>query len=351
MNTAIFNNFIVIPFLSCLIFSAKLYHNFNQCRKITGKKMNDSPIIAIVGFGSLGALFASLLAPNMPFENLRIVADTDRVNRYQQQGLLVNGEPLILNYVTPNESLNSNPSPADLVMVCTKFYQLNEVLPLIKSQLSDNTLIVSALNGIASEKVLANAFGDERIVYCVAQQMDAMKNGSQLIYRDHGQLVIGTMTTDSAERARVQQVDAFFNQVNFPHSVSDDMPRQLWGKLMLNTGVNQTVSLYQGTFDTVQQAGEAREMFKAAMREVMAVAHAEGVTLTEEDFKKWLAIMDALDPKGMPSMRQDLKAGRRCELDLFAGTIRELGDKHGIDTPVNDTLYDGISALMTNNQS
>ncbi len=313
--------------------------------------MNDSPIIAIVGFGSLGALFASLLAPNMPFENLRIVADSDRVNCYQQQGLLVNGEPLTLNYVTSNESLNSNPSPADLVMVCTKFYQLNEVLPLIKSQLGDNTLIVSALNGIASEKVLANAFGGERIVYCVAQQMDAMKNGSQLIYRDHGQLVIGAMATDSAERARVQQVDALFNQVNFPHSVSDDMPRQLWGKLMLNTGVNQTVALYQGTFATVQQAGEARDMFKAAMREVIAVAHAEGVTLTEEDFKKWLAIMDALDPKGMPSMRQDLKAGRRCELDLFAGTIRELGDKHGIDTPVNDTLYDGISALMANNQS
>lgn len=309
--------------------------------------MSDSPIIAIVGFGSLGALFASLLAPNMPFENLRIVADSDRVNRYQQQGLLVNGEPLTLNYVTPNAIT----TPADLVIVCTKFYQLNDVLPLIESQLGDNTLIVSALNGIASEKVLANAFGEERIVYCVAQQMDAMKNASQLIYRDHGQLVIGAMTADSAERARVQQVDALFNQVNFPHSVSDDMPRQLWGKLMLNTGVNQTVALYQGTFDTVQQAGEARDMFKAAMREVMAVAHAEGVTLTEEDFKKWLAIMDALDPKGMPSMRQDLKAGRRCELDLFAGTIRELGDKHGIYTPVNDTLYDGISTLMANNQS
>mgnify|MGYP001942023910 FL=1 len=130
--------------------------------------MNDSPIIAIVGFGSLGALFASLLASNMPFENLRIVADTDRVNRYQQQGLLVNGEPLPLNYVIPNESPPSDLSPADLVIVCTKFYQLNDVLPLIESQLGDNTLIVSALNGIASEKVLANAFGDERIVYCGA---------------------------------------------------------------------------------------------------------------------------------------------------------------------------------------
>ena len=80
--------------------------------------MNDSPIIAIVGFGSLGTLFASLLAPNMPFENLRIVADTDRVNRYQQQGLLVNGEPLTLNYVTPNAI--TTPPSASTTMAALK---------------------------------------------------------------------------------------------------------------------------------------------------------------------------------------------------------------------------------------
>lgn len=313
--------------------------------------MTRLPIISIIGFGALGALFASLLAPNLPFENLRIVADSDRVKRYQQQGLLVNGKPLSLNYVSAEPAA----MPADLVIVCTKFYQLNDVLPLIQSQLGDDTLIISALNGIASERVLADAFGEARIVYCVAQQMDAMKkeekgengeNGNELIYRDHGRLVIGAMSDDKAEIARVQQVDAIFNQLHFPHSVSDDMPRQLWGKLMLNTGVNQTVALYQGTFATVQQDGAAREMFKAAMREVMQVANAEGVTLTDTDFVKWVAIMDALDPKSMPSMRQDLQAGRPCELELFAGTIRELGDKHGIDTPVNDQLYHGISELM-----
>ena len=48
-------------------------------------------------------------------------------------------------------------------------------------------------------------------------------------------------------------------------------------------------------------------------------------------------------------MRQDLKAGRACELDLFAVTIRALGDKYGIDTPVNDKLYHGISELMAKN--
>ena len=300
------------------------------------------PTIAIVGFGALGALFASLLAPQLPFDKLRVIADAKRVQRYQAEGLLVNGKPLALNYLAPTDCA----TPADLVIVCTKFYQLEGVLPLIASQLGENTIIVSALNGIASERRLAEAFGTDKVVYCVAQQMDARKEGNQLIYRDAGQLVIGAMTDNADEIARVQRVDAIFHQVQFPHSISPNMPRQLWGKLMLNTGVNQTVALYEGTFKTTQEEGEAREMFKAAMREVMQVASAEGVTLTKDDFNQWVVIMDSLDPTGMPSMRQDLKAGRPCELELFAGTIRSLGDKHGIDTPVNDHLYEGISALM-----
>ena len=300
------------------------------------------PTIAIVGFGALGALFASLLAPQLPFDKLRVIADAKRVQRYQAEGLLVNGKPLALNYLAPTDCA----TPADLVIVCTKFYQLEGVLPLIASQLGENTIIISALNGIASERRLAEAFGTDKVVYCVAQQMDARKEGNQLIYRDAGQLVIGAMTDNADEIARVQRVDAIFHQVQFPHSISPNMPRQLWGKLMLNTGVNQTVALYEGTFKTTQEEGEAREMFKAAMREVMQVASAEGVTLTKDDFNQWVVIMDSLDPTGMPSMRQDLKAGRPCELELFAGTIRTLGDKHGIDTPVNDHLYEGISALM-----
>lgn len=304
------------------------------------------PIISIIGFGSLGALFASELAPHLPFDKLRIIADSERVERYRQQGVIVNDTPITLNFLTPEDCQNLTPSTADLVIVCCKFHQLPEVMPLIASQLGDNTLIVSALNGIASERVLAKAFGNERVVYCVAQQMDARKVGNQLYYRDAGQLVIGAMTDNPNEKANVAKVATIFNQVNFPHSVSEDMPRQLWGKLMLNVGVNQTVAVYEGTFATVQQEDEPREMFKSAMREVMQVANAEGIPLTEADFEKWVAIMDALDPKGMPSMRQDLLAKRRCELDLFAGTICELGRKHGIATPTNDFLFAKIREMM-----
>ena len=79
-------------------------------------------------------------------------------------------------------------------------------------------------------------------------------------------------------------------------------------------------------------------MMLAAMRECVAVGQAEGVALSEDDVTYWRDIVDRLAPEGLPSMRQDAKAGRKTEVELFAGTVCELGRKHGIPTPVNDVF-------------
>ena len=92
----------------------------------------------------------------------------------------------------------------------------------------------------------------------------------------------------------------------------------------------------------MQTEGKEREMMKAAMRETILVANAEGVSLSEKDMNDWISIIDSLNPDGEPSMRQDSKAGRKTEVVLFAGTICELGRKHGIATPVNDEFLEKI---------
>lgn len=289
----------------------------------------------------MGILFGGQLARALGPGQVRVVADAARAERYREQGVEMDGERVPFEYLIPKET----ETPADLVLVCVKFHQLEAVRPLIASQLGPDTLIVSALNGISSEGVLAEWFGPERIVYAVAQEMDARKEGHRLIYRDRGQLVIGPMTADADEAARVGRLAEFFRRAHFPHTVTDDMPRRLWGKWMLNVGVNQTVALYQGTFATVQAEGEARETFKAAMREVLALSQHAGTGLTEEDFSYWLRVMDGLDPAAKPSLAQDLEAGRPTELELFAGTVIRLGRQYGVPTPVNERLYTGIRAL------
>ena len=68
-------------------------------------------------------------------------------------------------------------------------------------------------------------------------------------------------------------------------------------------------------------------------------AAAEGISLTEKELKDWVALVDTLSPQGEPSMRQDTKAGRETEVELFAGVVCRLGKKHCIPTPENDYFY------------
>ena len=114
---------------------------------------------------------------------------------------------------------------------------------------------------------------------------------------------------------------------------------------MLNVGVNQTVAVYKGNYGEIQREGEARELMIAAMREVIALSEHVGVHLTEDDLSYWLSVLGTLSPNGKPSMAQDIEAERISEVDLFSGTVIEMGRKYQIPTPVNQQLYNQIKKI------
>jgi 2-dehydropantoate 2-reductase len=184
----------------------------------------------------------------------------------------------------------------------------------------------------------------EHILYCVAQGMDAVKEGNRLTYEHTGMLVFGEKEKDAVS-TKLSSIAAFFDKVNFPYQIDTDMKKRLWGKFMMNVGVNQAVSVYEGDYGTVQREGEPRTRMILAMREVIAISIKEKINLTEEDLSYWLKVLNTLNPLGKPSMRQDMEAGRFSEVDLFAGTVLELGKKYGILTPVNRMFYDTIKAM------
>ncbi|MDD4801921.1 MAG: ketopantoate reductase family protein [Syntrophomonas sp.] len=293
--------------------------------------------VSIIGLGALGILFGSLLAPKMLPGDLRFIADQERIDRYINQNIYCNGEECSFKYVTPQEKCE----PADLVIFTVKERDLKDAIPAAVNQIGEKTIILSALNGISSEAIIGRTYSMEKILYCVAQGMDAVKVGNKLTYEHTGMLCIGDREPGIIS-ASVKRMADFFDKVGFPYEVHTDMYRRLWGKLMLNVGVNQTVALYETNYGGVQQAGPARDTMISAMREVMSLSEKEGIHLNEEDLNYWLQVLSTLNPEGKPSMRQDMEAGRYSEVELFAGTILKLGKKHGVPTPVNKMLYEQI---------
>jgi 2-dehydropantoate 2-reductase len=123
------------------------------------------------------------------------------------------------------------------------------------------------------------------------------------------------------------------------------MEVKIWSKFLLNVGINQVVAVYGENFGSVQKAGELRGRMIAAMREVIPIAEREGVALSEKDIDYWLKVVDSLDSKGKPSMRQDVEAKRITEVELFSGTVLKFSQKHGIESPVNQDLYEKIKVI------
>ena len=292
--------------------------------------------VDVVGLGALGTMYACDFTKALGKENVRVLADASRTEKYRREGVTFNGESCDLSFCC----VDSETRKAQLILYAVKYGALAQAMEETAHLIGPDTVILSVLNGIRSEQDLADRFGADKVVYCIARKMDAGKEGNRAVCKNHGELALGVR--DGGKEENLRAVVALFERIGFPYALPEDIRRDMWSKRLCNVGVNQTCSLLEGGYGLVHQPGPARDMMQAAMREVVAVANAEGIALTEQDVTEWTATIDGLNPDGEPSMRQDSKAGRPTEVQLFAGTVCAMGRKHGIPTPVNDVFLEKL---------
>ncbi len=294
--------------------------------------------VAIIGLGALGILFGTQIAKNIG-DDLTVIADARRIDRYRINGVSCNGESCHFHYKTPEQA-----EVVDLVIFAVKINGLNDAIAAVRPCVGPDTLMLSLLNGITSETIIAKAFGEAHLIWACAQGMDTQKAGNALSYTNAGIICFGNRADDLPSE-KVQRVRRFFDRVGIAYQIDNRMDRKIWAKFMLNVGVNQVVSVCGENFGSVRKPGMARDLMIAAMAEVIPVARKEGVDLNEADITYWLGVVDSLSDAGKPSMRQDVEACRPSEVALFSGTVVALGQKHGIKTPVNTMLYEKIMAI------
>jgi 2-dehydropantoate 2-reductase len=80
------------------------------------------------------------------------------------------------------------------------------------------------------------------------------------------------------------------------------------------------------------------------------ISEKAGVNLSDEDIEKFGSVLHRLSPQGKTSMLQDIEAGRKTEVEMFAGKVIEIGTKHHVPTPVNQKLFDEIKRIEAENK-
>ena len=299
--------------------------------------------MSLIGLGAMGVFFAPRLAAAYP-EGFRVIADGERKRRLDKRGVTVNGVNYKFPIITPDEKGD----PADLILIGVKGYGLDQAIEDIRNQVGEETLIISLLNGVDSEEKLVKSFGEKHVLYGYMRMSVVMKDGKADFDPYWGKIHFGEKLNKEYSE-RVLAVKEVFDKADIPYEIDEDMLKGIWFKFMCNIGENMTCALLGIPFGGFQVSDHANWVRIEAMKEVAAIAQKKGISIGKEEIEMQNKTILTIPYPNKPSTLQDLEAFKHTEIDMFAGTVIQMGRELGIPTPICEMFYHGIHVLEEKN--
>jgi 2-dehydropantoate 2-reductase len=301
--------------------------------------------IAILGAGAMGSAIGALLdkAGN---EVTLVDVWTDAVAAINRDGLKVqdkSGEVAVhkVRAVTTPVKIGGT---VDLVLVFVKCYHTAEAVRSAQPIIGANTTVLSLQNGWGNGPRIAEIVGSERVLLGVCYHSATVLGPGHVLHAGQGKTFVGEM--DGADSPRLRQIVNAFNTAGIPVEPSGQVLKEIWSKLALNVATLPVSASIRVTADHLLDTIEMQALMQELLKEVVAVANAQGIAL---DFnERWATIaglLKKLAPNTKGSMLQDVEKGRRTEIDVINGAIKEAGARLGIPTPYNHAMVSLIKAL------
>jgi 2-dehydropantoate 2-reductase len=296
--------------------------------------------IVVVGAGAVGSYFGAMLARTG--HRVTLIGRAPHVAAIERAGLQVHKgggvEAVRLNASTELAALRG----ADLVLFCVKSTDTESVGREMAPFIDDGALVLSLQNGVDNAPTLAQLVR-ATVVPTVVYVATAMPEPGVVQHHGRGDLVIGPLNaaqaSDAPLRPRLQAVVDVFASAGVPVKVSADVMAELWSKLMVNCAYNAISGLAQLPYGVLAGVPEVVEFQRTVVREVVAVAHADGVKLELETSLQAMERIASAMPAQFSSTAQDMARGKRSEIDHLNGTVARRGAALGVPTPANQALH------------
>ena len=312
---------------------------------------------AIYGAGSLGTVLGAYMTKaGQPVELVN--HNRAHVRALREKGAHITGTVEMTVPVTallPEEMSG----PYDVIFLMTKQLLNAQVVAFLKPMLAEQGVIVTMQNGLP-EPEIAEIVGKERTVGCVVEWGATLSApGESTLTSSPDSLSFHMGGMEGVPQAQLQQVKQLLETM-CPVHYEEDLIGARWSKLLINATFSGLGTVVGGRFGDVSEDRDARKVALACMKECIDVGHAAGAAFAPvqgKDITKLFyynnglkrAFASLLLPIAMkkhreiePSMLQDLKNGKPCEIDAINGVVCRWGKKCGVPTPINDRIVEVV---------
>ncbi len=292
--------------------------------------------IVVYGAGAVGAFFGGMLVRYG--QEVQFVARGENLEALRTKGIVIDSTlmgPLHIPPV-PAAATAAHLDWADLVLVCVKAHHTSAILDDLAAVVRDTTIIVPLQNGVESDEVLAARFGRGRVATAVVYLGATLEAPGVVSHVAPAAIVLGArLGFDPARLPAVRDRLALSGQ---QVTIARDILHERWYKLMWTAGFNTVSALTGRTPADLLALPELRALVIGLMREVVAVANAQGIMLRESDIieqLEWTTGATAL----RTSMMVDRERGRSMETDALVGVVLRKGRELAVPTPLSGAMY------------
>ena len=299
--------------------------------------------LAIIGSGGVGGYFgAKLLHAG---HDVSFVARGEHLRAMQEKGLHVKHPSLEfakrVDALDMPSLMKRSASSFDALILLTKSMQT----PTIAKQLlewfasaSSLPYVVSLQNGVENEAILGDFLPKECVIGGLTRKIGAHVVSSGVVEAvGIAETILGLMVEDDKADAFVEELCDVFNQAGIPTTVTPDIKKELWKKLVINNGVNALCALLKVKTGILMHHPKLSSLVFGLMQETAKAARVLHVNISEEDVDAMFELIKGFDSI-KPSMLVDLEHGRALEIEEICGVVIRILNEVGQDAPYTKTV-------------
>ncbi|MDO4339080.1 MAG: 2-dehydropantoate 2-reductase [Eubacteriales bacterium] len=221
----------------------------------------------------------------------------------------------------------------DVILVCVKGYSLEDTIPFIRRISVAHTVVIPILNIYGTGGRLQEKLPDILVTDgCIYVSANIKEPGVIVQHGEILRIVFGTRRPEEAVPV-LEKIAEDFQESGIRGILSENIQRDALQKFSYVSPMGAAALYYNAAAGDFQKEGAPREMFKAMIREIVALAEAMDIHFEEDLVETNLNILSTLAPEATTSMQRDVMAGKQSEIDGLVFEVVRLGKAYGVPTP------------------
>jgi 2-dehydropantoate 2-reductase len=295
--------------------------------------------IAIIGTGGVGGYFGARLA-KAGFD-VTFLARGEHLTAMLNKGIIV--KSILGDFEVQNVSATdkiSDIQPADLVILGVKAWQIKEIRDELKTIIHPGSMVLPLQNGISATDELSETIDKSNILGGLCRIISRIESpGIINHFGINPVIVFGEL--DKSDTKRTRDLKAVFDRAGIDSKISDDIESEIWKKF-IGICVSGLLAVTRTTYGELRELKETRQMMVNLLKEIFLLSQKIGIKIEHDFIEKTVSFIDSFPYDSTSSLTRDVWEGRPSEIEYQNGTVVKLGEKYGVETPINRFVYNCI---------